>query len=68
MTVLKAIVKSKNPDTDYQIPLVIELSAKNLESQHAEVRTAANELIFECFKKVGFERIEPMLTGSLIFY
>lgn len=66
MQVLKTIVHDKTPEKDYHMPQVIELAVRNLESPQADVRTAANELIFECFKKVGFERIEPMLSGKLV--
>ena len=65
MTVLRTIVKNNEPDKDYQTSLVMELAVRNLESQHGEVRNAANELIFECFKKIGFDRIEPMLSGII---
>lgn len=65
MDVLRTIVKYNEPDEGYQIALVMELAVRNIESQHGEVRNAANELIFECFKKVGFDRIEPMLTGRI---
>lgn len=65
MVSLKTIVHDKVPDKDYNMPQVIDLAVRNLESPQAEVRNAANELIFECFKKIGFERIEPMLSGKL---
>jgi centrosomal protein CEP104 len=61
--VLKQFAMFKQPDVDYQVSRAVELAVKNFESQNAEVRTAANDLIFECFKKVGFDRIEPMLAG-----
>lgn len=66
MQVLKSIVHDKVPEKDYHMPQVIELAVRNLESPQADVRNAANELIFECFKKVGFERIEPMLSGAFV--
>ena len=64
MATLKTVVHDKLPEKDYSMPQVIELAVRNLESPQGEVRNAANELIFECFKKVGFEKIEPMLSGN----
>ena len=64
LDLLQRIVSENEVERDFSIPAVMEFAVKYCESQNEEVRIAANDLIFECFKLVGFDRVEPMLSGK----
>lgn len=63
LSLLASIAREGIPDKDYQPVPTVDLAARNLESPSYEVRNAANELIFEVYKKIGSRKIEPMLMG-----